>query len=174
MHIFKIKEIKYKKQNNKMKSLTQYLTEAHTKGYEAPKNYGVYEGNFSIKMEGSNMDAECDIYVGSEIDGKYKLVYLKIDYWNNTLICRIGKTHQDKYAVAVFKVDNKGGVDLGKSRAAIPWVNGYKYDAVRMGGKIQYSFDDKEYKEVMDAFKKKDDDLIEKVKNTLKTLEEYN
>ncbi len=151
-----------------MQSLTQYLVEAVT-----AKDFGNKEvvPEFEIEKHG-NLAPICKVTYKEE--NGYKLVYLQIDYWNNTLICRVGKTHEDKWAVAVFKIDNKDGVDLGKSRAAVPWMNGYKYDPVRMGGKVQYTFDDKEYKEVMDAFKNKDKDLFDKIENTLKTLEEYN
>lgn len=151
-----------------MQSLVQYLT-------EAANDFGTSVMEFTLTNKGGkgngDIAPECSVTVKKE--GEYKLVYLNIDYWNNTLICRIGKTHQDKWAVAVFKTDNKNGIDLG-NKSAIAWMNGDKFDALRMGGKVKYAFDDKEYKEVENALKSKDKDLFEKIGKTIDTLREFN
>lgn len=148
-----------------MLGLTEYIT-------EAMKDFGTKEvvPEFELKDRGGNAPIVKPTY--KEENG-YKLVYAQVDYWNNTLVCRIGKTHEDKWAVAVFKTDNANGVDLG-NKSAVACMNGYKYDAMRMGGKVQYTFNDKEYKEVEAAFKSGDKDLISKLEKTMDFLEEYN
>lgn len=104
-----------------------------------------------------------------------KNVYLKIDLWNNTLICRIGLTHQKKYCVAVFKADNNPGPNLGsRKNSVIPFLNGDKFDAFRMGGKIQYTYDSKELASLKKALEDKDTDLMNKINKTIEAVDECN
>jgi len=104
-----------------------------------------------------------------------KNVYLQIDLWNNTLICRVGLTHQNKYCIAVFKTDNNPGPDLGSRKSSvIPFLNGGKFDAFHMGGKIQYTYNAKELDVLKKAFSEKDEDLLDKINKTINAVDEYN
>lgn len=105
------------------------------------------------------------------------VVYLQIDLWNDTLICRLGITKQDKYAVCVWRGDNFKGTkpDLGPRKSQlIPFVNGEKYDALHMGGKIHYSFNKEELDKLKKDLENKDKDLIEKINHTIEVIDEYN
>lgn len=163
-----------------MQSLIQYLSESSRAKVKIDpiEGFGVYHSKFTLSNKGGkgngDIAPECEVFVKSDDEsGVYKLIYLKIDYWNNTLVCRVGRTHEDKIAIVVCKTDNKGGVDLG-NKSAIAWVNGYKFDPIRMGGRIGYSFDSKEYKKVISAIDNKDKDFLDKVEKTIDTLREFN
>lgn len=104
-----------------------------------------------------------------------KNVYLKIDLWNNTLICRVGITYQKKYCVTVFKTDNNPGPNLGsRKNSVIPFFNGGKFDAFHMGGKIQYTYDSEELASLKKALEDKDADLIDKINKTIEAVDECN
>ena len=113
-------------------------------------------------------------YKPSDVNG-LNIIYLHIDLWNNTLVCRIGITKQGKYCVAVWRDNNKSGLDLGpRKNSLIPFLNGDKYDSFHMGGKIQYSFNKEEFNELKKALEEKNKDLIDKINKTIEAVDEYN
>lgn len=141
---------------------------------EKAGNYGKKELVPEFK---ATKDAIVKVTYKPATENGHSVVYLQIDLWNNTLVCRLGITHQDKYAVAVWRGDNFQGTkpDLGPRKSQlIPFVNGGKYDAFHMGGKIQYTFSKEELDKLKKDLEAQDKDLIEKINMTIDAVDEFN
>lgn len=158
-----------------MKNLCDMLLESINEAKNPDKKFGTKEVVPEFELKSFKGTPKPVVVVTTKKEGEYNLVYCRIDYWNKALWLRVGITHQDKYCVAAWKTDNIESLDFGpKKNAAVAYVNGYEFDSMRMGGKIQYTFDDSEYTKLKKAFEDENDELIEGLTNTVKTLEEYN
>lgn len=139
------------------------------------KKFGAEQVVPEIELKDFKGSVKPYLVVTYKEEGDYKLVWCRVDYWNKALWLRVGITNQNKYCVAAWKNDNIEYLDFGpRKNAAVAYVNGYEYSGIKMGGKIQYTFDEKEYEALKKAFEDRDKDLFDKIENTIKTLEEYN
>lgn len=146
-----------------------------SKKKSAEEKFGTQEVVPEIELKDFKGKVKPTLVVTYKEEGEYKVVYCRVDYWNKALWLRVGITNQDKYCVAAWKTDNIEYLDFGpRKNSAVAYVNGYEYSGIKMGGKIQYTFDEKEYEALKKAFEDRDKDLFEKIENTIKTLEEYN
>lgn len=141
---------------------------------ESTRDFGTKEVCHEFKAA---KDAIVKVTYKPTSENGLNVVYLQIDLWNDTLICRLGITKQEKYAVCVWRSDNFQGTrpNLGPRKSQlIPFVNGGKYDAMHMGGKIQYSFNEEELDKLKKSLEDKDKDIMEKINLTIESIDEYN
>lgn len=160
-----------------MKSLQSMLLESINEAKDPDEKFGYERVVPEFELKSFKGTPKPVVVVTTKKEGDYNLVYCRVDYWNRALWLRVGVARNGKYCVTTWKTDNIEGLDFGpRKNAAVAYINGYEYDNVRHGGKIRYTykFGSDEYAKMKKAFEDKNDDLIEGITNTIKTLEEFN